>query len=270
MAELPPELLQPTSALGAYEGVEGSDLARRWGVPAVLAYDEVRSTMDVAHRAAEAGALDGTVVLADGQSAGRGRNGHQWSSQSGAGIWLTVLARPTDRGAVGVLSLRLGLRIASALDPHAGGPVGLKWPNDLHVDGRKLGGVLTEVRWHDQRPSWVAIGVGINVRAPAGMRAASLSPGTPRLRILDTLVPAIRSAGLTSGPLSEAELAEYATRDVARGRSCRLPGSGRVEGIAATGELLISHHGTVQPYRTGSLVLTGDGPDGLSDEGGEP
>src|SRR5581483_9095036 len=105
-----------------------------------------------------------------------------------AGIWLTLVERP-DATAIDVLSLRVGLALAPALDEFASAPVQLKWPNDLYVDGRKLAGILIEARWRDQSPDWVAIGVGINVRPPASEpRAIGLRATADRLGVLQAII----------------------------------------------------------------------------------
>ena len=112
----------------AYDGVSAPALAERLRVPALLLFDQVGSTLDVAHRFAP-DARDGTLVLADEQTAGRGRHGRRWASAAGAGIWLTLIERPTDARALDVLALRCGLYGAEAMDDLAGEAIGVKWPN---------------------------------------------------------------------------------------------------------------------------------------------
>src|SRR5215217_6891246 len=104
------ELPRPADSYG---GVTATALAARLGVPAVLAFDRVGSTLDVAHRVAPT-AASGTLVLADEQTAGRGRHGRRWASAPGAGLWLTLIERPVDIRALDVLSLRIGLAAAAA------------------------------------------------------------------------------------------------------------------------------------------------------------
>ena len=243
-----------------YDDVDGADLVRLLCVPRVAVYGETASTMDVAHVLAAAGAPAGTIVLADRQTAGRGRGGRAWLSEAGAGIWLTLIERPEDGRAIEVLALRVGLYAARILDHYAGSPVGLKWPNDLLLGKRKLAGVLIEARWQDGALQWVAIGLGVNVRAPLSMvrDAAGLADGTRRLDVLAALVPRLRAAAAERGSLTTDELTEFARRDVAMGRSCVAPAHGQVEGIAATGEIVIAHGGVSRGYRSGSLVLTDD------------
>jgi BirA family transcriptional regulator, biotin operon repressor / biotin---[acetyl-CoA-carboxylase] ligase len=248
-----------TSAITVYDGVPVAALARRLDVPRLAAYAVVGSTMDIAHALAEGGAPAGTLVLADEQTKGRGRNARAWVSARGAGVWLTIIERPTDAQAASVLALRLGLAAARVLDGHARGAVGLKWPNDVYVAGRKVAGVLTEARWQDGRIGWIAIGVGVNLRVPADVpTGGAIDSGPTRVGLLAELVPPIRLAARAVGALTSEELTEFARRDVARGRRCSGPVAGEVEGIAPTGELLVRQGGEVRAFRSGALVLAGE------------
>ncbi len=244
---------------GRYDELRGDDLADRLALPHVVTFGSIGSTLDIAHSLAEEGAPAGTLVLADAQTAGRGRLGRPWRSEAGAGIWLTLIERPSDASALDVLSLRVGLALAPALEPFATDPVRLKWPNDLYVSGRKLGGILVEARWREGSPEWVAIGVGVNVRTPeAEPRAVGLRNGTVRLAVLEVIVPALRAAASRQGPLREDELRDFASRDFAVGRGCVEPVVGTVRGIDASGALLVDPAGGAASMvvRAGSLVLT--------------
>jgi BirA family biotin operon repressor/biotin-[acetyl-CoA-carboxylase] ligase len=238
-----------------YDGLDADELRARLHVPRVALFDHVGSTMDVAHELAGDGAPVGTVVLADEQLAGRGRLGRSWRSAAGAGIWLTVIERPRDASGLDLLPLRIGIALAPALDAYANAKVTLKWPNDLFVGRAKLAGVLTEARWRGERLEWVAIGAGINVRAPEGEVAAGLAAGTRRLDVLDAAVHAIREASARRGPLSTDELSSFAGRDRAVGRECVDPVRGRVCGIDASGALMVELGSGVVAVRSGSLVL---------------
>lgn len=234
-----------------------SAVAHLCGVPRVALYAEVSSTMDAAHQLAEHGAPSGTLVLTDRQTAGRGRYGRAWTSSPGTALTVTLIERPMDPLATLVLSLRLGLRAAPVLDRFALHQVQLKWPNDLLLPEGKLGGVLVEARWRNQRLEWVAIGIGINVVAPGVPGAAGLSVGVHRLDLLGDLVPALRAAVTVPGSLTEEEIAAFAARDWARGRMATTPAVGTVRGLAASGALIIeTTQGPVECV-TGSLVLTG-------------
>lgn len=241
--------------LDLYDGLDAAELARLTGAAAVHLFGSVQSTMDQAHQLAAVGAPAGTLVLADEQLAGRGRDGRHWSSPP-RGIWLTLVERPGDPTAVQVLSLRLGLAAAGALDSFAPEPIRLKWPNDLYLEGGKLGGILVEARWRGAQPDWVAVGLGVNLARPSDQpRATALEPGTQRTSVLAALIPELRAAAAVPGALTPMELEEYAGRDMARGRRCSEPVRGRVVGVAATGELLVELADSVVRLRSGSLVL---------------
>lgn len=195
-------------------------------------------------------------MIANEQTAGRGRGGKSWQSSPGAGLWLTLIERPTDPSGLGVLSLRVGLAAAEALDRFAAEPIRLKWPNDLFIDRAKLAGILVEARWREQVVEWVAIGLGVNVKPPGKVEAAAwLEPGTERVDVLAELVPAMREAASATGELTSDEMEEFAARDLARGRVCIEPANGRVAGITPTGELLVVLADSVTPFHSGSLVL---------------
>lgn len=229
-------------------------------LPRVVLFAEVASTLDIAHEMGDEGAAAGTLILADAQTAGRGRMGRSWHSEPGRGIWLTLLERPVADERLSVLSLRIALALAPALDPFADDAVRLKWPNDVYVGVRKLAGVLLEARWRGPRLDWLAVGVGINVRAPRGYDAASLGSGAERLPVLRSVVPGLRRAVATTGPLGVSELAHFAARDLARGRECESPARGRVAGIDAGGALLIDTATGRAAFHGGSLILADRGP----------
>ena len=152
--------------------------------------------------------------------------------------------------------MRVGLAAARALDRFAAEPIRLKWPNDLYIDHGKLAGILVEARWRESALEWVAIGLGVNVRAPEGMEGSAwLEPDTNRLDVLAELIPSVREASLQPGMLRQSEMEEFAARDMARGRKCVAPALGRVAGISASGELLVTLADSVARFRSGSLVL---------------
>jgi BirA family transcriptional regulator, biotin operon repressor / biotin---[acetyl-CoA-carboxylase] ligase len=237
-----------------WDGASASTLAQLLDLPRVEVFTSVPSTMDVAHSLGAEGAIAGTLVLAEEQTAGRGRSGKPWLSRSGGGIWMSLLERPNDPEALGVLSIRLGLKAAPVLERYATAPIRLKWPNDLLVGSGKVAGILVESRWRDQRVDWVAIGLGVNVGSE-GAAAASLPEGTRRLDVLTELVPALRAGARARGPLTPTELGRWAARDHAAGRLCRSPVPGRVRGLAADGSLVVERAGATELARAGSLVL---------------
>lgn len=121
----------------------------------------------LARRAPEAGVV---ALLAEQQTAGRGRRGRAWVSPLAAHLYLSVLRRfEGGLARLGGLSLVAGVAVAEALRDGCGSAVGLKWPNDLLVDGRKLGGILVEGGGEHGGPVQAVIGIGINVRMPETM-----------------------------------------------------------------------------------------------------
>lgn len=234
-----------------------NDLARRLSLPRVELFDDVGSTLDIAHQRAAAGAAPGTLIIAESQSAGRGRMGRSWQSEPGAGIWLTLIERPRERAGLDVLSLRIGLAIVEALEPLINETLGLKWPNDVYRRDRKLAGILVETRWRGEEPDWVAIGVGLNLRTPADHATAIglEGAGVSRIQVLCEIVPSMRRAAAAVGPLSSLEVGTFTARDVARGRRVVAPVRGVVQGIDNSGALIVDADDGRVLVRAGSLVL---------------
>jgi BirA family biotin operon repressor/biotin-[acetyl-CoA-carboxylase] ligase len=238
-----------------FDGLRAAELAALLDLPRVELFASATSTLDIANAIGPT-APAGTLVIADEQTAGRGRLGRAWTSARGAGIWLTLVERPEDPLALEVMSLRCGLYAAEALDALAGAPVGVKWPNDLYVRGRKLAGVLIETRWRGASPEWVSIGFGLNVAQPPIDTAVGLVAGTTRREALVRLVPALRRAVLATGLLTDDELTRWSTRDVARGRAVETPSAGTVAGISSRGELLVrGSDDTETAHRSGTLTF---------------
>ncbi len=231
-------------------------LASQLGLARLDYHVRVTSTMDVAHAIAEEGAPAGTLVLASSQAAGRGRSGKSWTSEPDAGLWCTLVERPRDARALEVLALRVGLHLAEALTPFVDGAVRLKWPNDLYVQDRKLGGILIEVRWRDAKPEWVAIGVGINRVVPSGFPdVAHVRPGISRDALLAVVAPALRAAAATDGVLTARECDTWASRDLAVGRRVLSPAQGIVQGITADGAIVILTEAGRIACHSGSLIF---------------
>lgn len=245
-----------TATLDRMDAREAADVA---GAPRAWVFATVGSTMDEAHRQAEAGAASGSVVIADVQRAGRGRLGRIWSSGAGQGLWMTSIHRGVDTRALDCLTIRVGLGVARALDQFAGESVRLKWPNDLLLAVGKLGGILVEARWRDMTLEWVAVGVGINLTVPRDQaRAAALVAGTHRRDVLAAVAPGVRAACACVGDLTPGELREFAARDAARDANVTEPAVGRARGIDATGALIVDTSAGREVYRRGSLVFASE------------
>lgn len=143
-------------------------------------YEELGSTNDRAKELADAGAEHGEVVVAEAQTAGRGRRGRSWASPPRKNLYFSVVLRP-DLPPLRApeLTLVASVALCDALR-QAGVAAGIKWPNDLLVSGRKIGGVLTELAAEPDRVHWVVIGAGVNVNArptdfPEELRAEATS-----------------------------------------------------------------------------------------------
>ncbi|MCX7773207.1 MAG: biotin--[acetyl-CoA-carboxylase] ligase [Clostridia bacterium] len=146
-------------------------------------YPEVDSTNTLLKRLASEGAPHGTVVIADCQTAGRGRLGRTWMSSPGLGVWMSLLLRPPLHPTeVQSLTLAAAVAVCRALETLTIKNVGIKWPNDILIGGKKVCGILTELSAEIERVSWVVLGIGINVNHtiddfPAELRVTATSLG---------------------------------------------------------------------------------------------
>jgi BirA family transcriptional regulator, biotin operon repressor / biotin---[acetyl-CoA-carboxylase] ligase len=137
------------------------------------------STNQVALELGHAGEPEGAVIIAEEQTAGRGRAGHSWHSERAAGIYATILLRPRLAPVQApLLTMMAGLSARAAVQAATGLSVDLKWPNDLVISGKKLGGILTEMHAEPTQVRFVIVGIGINVnqqKFPADLAGASTS-----------------------------------------------------------------------------------------------
>ena len=145
----------------------------RLGSPVVF-FSTIESTNDVASAIAASGECEGAVVIADAQTAGRGRRGHTWFSPAGSGLYVSIVLTPgrarVDRDrATTLLPLAAGVALAEAVDALTALRIDIKWPNDLLVARRKLGGILAEAVTARalNTVDAVVLGYGINVGAMA-------------------------------------------------------------------------------------------------------
>ncbi|MBN1504248.1 MAG: biotin--[acetyl-CoA-carboxylase] ligase [Candidatus Eisenbacteria bacterium] len=147
----------------------------------VLTFERVDSTNEVAWREAERGVPEWTWVSADEQTGGRGRLSRRWHSPAGLGVWTSVVLRPgvTPSVAPGI-TMCASLAVARTLRKLHPMSVSLKWPNDVMVKGRKICGILTEMKASGERVEFVVCGIGINLNQaaedfPAELRDAATS-----------------------------------------------------------------------------------------------
>lgn len=127
-------------------------------------FNTIDSTNTKAKELAMEGCEDGTVVLADAQTAGRGRLGRSWASATGKGIWMSVVLRPSiPPEEVRLMTLAASAAVVEALERAVGVCAGIKWPNDILLDGKKVCGILTEMNSEMDRVNYLVLGIGINV-----------------------------------------------------------------------------------------------------------
>lgn len=256
-----------------WEGASSEELAARWGLPSVHLFSRVRSTNDAARALADGGARHGTLVLAEEQTAGRGRNGRAWSSAGGLGVWMSMVARPAALPAPGLLPILVGLAAAEAIDPFVRPAVTqVKWPNDLQLAGRKMAGVLCEGSWEGARPGAVVVGIGINVlHAPDDFPPEVRDTATslrivagwapPRADVAGAVAAAV-ARGLARPPaqLTGALLEALRRRDALEGHAVRVTGAaelaGTALGVSPAGALLLrTDEGRLRTITAGTVRI---------------
>ncbi len=216
-----------------------TDGRRRLGLPRVH-HRVTTSTNDRARELAVAGAEHGTLVTADEQTAGRGRQGRTWSAPVGRAVVLSLVLREPGR----LLTLAAGVAVAEVVAALAGLDTEIRWPNDVVLgDGRKVAGILAEAR---PQEGWAVLGIGVNVAVRPGdlppqlrARAGSMDlAGEEIPRVLDRLL-----AGLERWLAAPADdvLEAWARRDALVGRAVRWAGGGgTAAGVDEDGRLMVA------------------------------
>lgn len=228
--------------------------------------EQTASTNDVARRIAAEGAPHGATVVADTQTAGRGRAGRRWHSPPGSNLYLSsVLRLALPPEAIAPLALAVGLAVARASDELVGtGRAAVKWPNDVYLGERKLAGVLVEATTRAGGDTVLIAGVGVNVNArdfpddfavPATSLALAAGRDVDRneaaavlLHHLGDVVAAYAAAGVTS------VVADLRERDFLHSRRVRVEGVvGEANGIDDAGRLVVRDDHGIHHF-----VLSGD------------
>jgi BirA family transcriptional regulator, biotin operon repressor / biotin---[acetyl-CoA-carboxylase] ligase len=217
---------------------------------------KVDSTNHVALDLGHAGEPEGAVVLAEEQTAGRGRAGHAWHSERATGIYTTLLLRPHLAPVQApLLTMMAGLSAHAAIQAQTSLNVDLKWPNDLLIRGKKVGGILTEMHAEPAQIRFVIVGIGLNVnqeKFPAELSAIATSlrveTGKPQSR-LELLVRLLRefendyNRFLTDGPESVtsrfAAISSYAQGKRVRVTNGKESFAGVTAGLGPEGLLLV-------------------------------
>jgi BirA family transcriptional regulator, biotin operon repressor / biotin---[acetyl-CoA-carboxylase] ligase len=219
-------------------------LSARFGKPHIH-HPETDSTNERARELAIGGAESGTVVTASAQTAGRGRQGRVWTAPPDAALLYSAILRPLDLRHL-LLPVAVPIAVCEACEELAAVSCRIKWPNDIWLDERKLGGVLIEAR----PPEWAVIGIGVNVTiAPEQFAddlrwpATSLGGGATPAKLRKAVDRAL-GRWVEAGP--ERVLPAYESRDALRGRPIAWEGGpdeldrrGRAEGIDERGNLIV-------------------------------
>jgi BirA family biotin operon repressor/biotin-[acetyl-CoA-carboxylase] ligase len=256
----------------APEPIHGTlDAAARPLLAGLEVYPSVDSTNHVLHERA-ARLPSGSACLAEHQARGRGRRGRGWVSPYGANLYASLLWRfDLAPAALGPLSVAVGVLVAGTLAEQGARGLGLKWPNDVLWEGRKLAGILIEVGGEATGPAQAVIGVGVNANMPAGAGAGIDQPWVDLRTVLGQAVDRNRLAaallsrlvtGLDAfarvgfGPLREA----WDRLDVARDRPVRVatgggPVDGTCRGLDPDGALLVEVAGHTRRFLSGEVSL---------------
>jgi BirA family biotin operon repressor/biotin-[acetyl-CoA-carboxylase] ligase len=239
-------------------------------------HDQIDSTNRYLVERSQNNAPSGSVCFAEHQTAGKGRRGRQWVSPYGCNIYLSVLWRfQQGPAAISGLSLAIGVAVIRALKQHQIDDIGLKWPNDIYSQGKKLGGILVEVSGETDGPCSAVVGLGLNLFLPEAQAHSitqawtdlSKIDGQDRLlrnklagALLNHLLPVIaeyEALGIT------AHLDEWRSYDCLSGKSATLfigqqQFEGIVQGIDDNGMLLIERpDGRVQAFASGEVSFSG-------------
>ena len=137
------------------------------------------STNDEIEKAAQAGETEGLVVFAESQHQGRGRLGRKWSSPPGRGLWFSILFSRTHGNECTQLTAAAAVNLVRAFRHTIGIRAGIKWPNDIQIEGRKVAGILTEMSAEIDHVRHVILGIGIDISKPPAILPANCPPSRP-------------------------------------------------------------------------------------------
>jgi len=234
-------------------------------------FASIDTTMRRAAELAEQGEPEGAVVVAEEQTAGRGRLGRSWASPAGSGLYLSLVLRPRIAAAdAPALTLALGLAVGRAVHRLAGIACDLRWPNDVLIGERKCAGILSEMAAEGAQVRYVIAGIGVNVNQAEfpphlAATATSLRQQTGAEYSREALLAEILAEVdrylavlVDRGPAAIVELFTRASSYAAGRRVVVSSGSGDVRGVTAgltpAGVLLLRHDdGTVTPVLAGSV-----------------
>lgn len=250
--------------------LEDENLSGRFSVTVV---DTASSTNQLAREAGSRGEKETGVFVAIRQTAGRGRRGRTWISDTDRGLWFSLLLRPgVDPRAASSLTLLFGLCVLKALQRICNVPVGIKWPNDIISlqNGKKICGILSETSMEDNLISYAVIGCGINVSQetfPEEIQsvATSLWLEGARIEKAELLTAILREASVRYPEYvrhPEYFLPEYRANCATLGHPVRIESGIREEGLAMdisdTGDLIVKKaDGTIMQCSSGEVSVRG-------------
>ncbi|MDH5190541.1 MAG: bifunctional biotin--[acetyl-CoA-carboxylase] ligase/biotin operon repressor BirA [Gammaproteobacteria bacterium] len=235
-------------------------------------HENIDSTNRLMMQRAREGSNSGHVCLAEQQQEGKGRRGRQWISPFGSNVYLSFLWRFTEGApdALSTLSLVAGVTTARVIENFGLTGVGMKWPNDILLDGRKLGGILLEFAGEHSGPCYIVSGIGVNYSMPteAGIEIdqpwtdiCSHSNAISRNHFTATLIEALLLAyDKFQAKGFEPFMADWQRLDLCRGQTVVLQVQdghiiGRAEGIDEQGALLLKTEDGVRRFSSGEVSL---------------
>lgn len=253
----------------------GSRIHTRWAGRNLSYLKETDSTNNDAKRCMEEGGAHGTLIVAERQTAGRGRRGKLWESPEGTAIYMTIGMKPEfapDK--VSMLTLVMALSVAQAIEEQSGLEAGIKWPNDVVVNKRKVCGILTEMILEAEYIRCVVTGVGINVNQPSmpeeiAQTATSLfiekGEKLSRAALIESVMRHFENnydcfiGSLDLSELKEAYEARLANKDkLVRVLDPKGEYEGIARGIRCTGELIVElPDGIVREVYAGEVSVRG-------------
>lgn len=260
-----PDILTPRAIHAAAHGTAFGQRAYH--------FFRIGSTMDEAAARAAAGDPHGTIVVAEEQTAGRGRMGRAWHSEKGAGLYLSIVLRPTLPAVFApLMTLACGIAAAEAVAEVTHRATDIRWPNDVLLEDRKCAGLLLEMTAEPERIKYVILGIGFNVNQ-AGLPGEVAAEATSMrmttgivYRRIDVLAALLRALDRWLAPLAKPEgraqvVATFEQRSsFARGRRVRVEDNGQVivgatAGLDPSGYLLLRRDGSsaAEPIYTGRL-----------------
>ena len=237
-------------------------------------HDEIESTNLEAKTLAQKGAPEGTVVVAEAQTAGRGRLGRRWTSPAGKGLLFSVILRPSmPMSEAHLLTIVAATAAAEAIERQVPARIAIKWPNDLFIGDRKAGGILMEISGEQDEVDWVVLGIGLNVNTefselPVALRRTATSlrmaggESVDRSEMLAGLLLSLQAhytAALRGG--FERALTAFRERDYLLARTISVETrQGAVVGAAAgiddRGALLVElPHRRIRSFHSGDVTL---------------